>query len=303
MSTELADPIVGPSVGWVSAAAAGTVRIAGQAVPRIGYGTMRLTGPHIFGPPADRDEAVRVIRRAYELGVRVIDTAWYYGPYVANEIVAEALHPYPDDLVLVAKLGGARGEDGSWHAALTPKQLREGNEHDLRTLKTDCVTVTHLRWIDTPDTTFDDALGTMLELQAEGRIGHIGLSTITTAQYDAAAGETPIATISNAYSVRDRSEAELVQRCERDGVPFLPYFPLGASPVRGGQGVSEIDAVSAVAARNGVSATQVALAWLLQKSPIMCPIPGTSGLKHLEENVAAASLQLSPEDLSDLDSS
>jgi aryl-alcohol dehydrogenase-like predicted oxidoreductase len=261
---------------------------------------MRLTGPGIFGPPADRDEAIRVLCRAYELGVRVIDTSWYYGPYVANELVAEALHPYPEDLVLVSKLGGARGEDASWHAALTPQQLRDGNEHDLRTLKLDCVPVTHLRWIPTDETTFDEALGTMLELQAEGKVGHIGLSNIELDQYDAAAKQITVATVSNAYSVLDRTYDDLVDRCEADGVPFLPFFPLGASPIRGGESVGEIDRVNAVAGRLGASATQVALAWLLARSPILCPIPGTSRAAHLEENLAAADLVLTAEDHAEL---
>jgi aryl-alcohol dehydrogenase-like predicted oxidoreductase len=266
----------------------------------MGYGTMRLTGPHIYGPPKDRDEAIRVLRKAVELGVRVIDTSWYYGPFVANEIVAEALHPYPEDLVLVAKLGGARREDASWYAALTPKQLREGCEHDLRTLKVDRVPVTHLRWIPTEDTTFDEAVGTMMELQAEGKIGHIGLSTIDLAQYDAADAKTPIASVSNSYSVLDRTHEDLVNRCEADGVPFLPYFPLGSNPMQAGDGVTGIANVDGVAARHGAPATQVALAWLLARSPIMCPIPGTSSVAHLEENVAAASLTLTDEDLTEL---
>jgi len=267
----------------------------------MGFGTMRLTGPRIFGSPADRDEAVRVVRRAYELGVRVIDTSWYYGPYVANEIVAEALHPYPDDLVLVAKLGGARGDDASWHAALTPDQLREGCEHDLRTLKTDQVPVVHLRWIDTPDTTFEDALGAMLELQAAGKIGAIGLSTITLDQYELAAKQTPIATVSNAYSVMDRSHDDLVARCEADGVAFLPYFPLGASPFSHDIGVNKLEAVNAVSSRLGATAIQVAVAWLLARSPIMVPIPGTSQVSHLEENLKAADLVLTGDDLAELD--
>lgn len=262
---------------------------------------MRLTGPRIFGPPADRDEAVRVVRRAYERGVRLIDTSWYYGPYVANEIVADALHPYPDDLVIVAKLGGARRDDASWHAALTPQQLREGCAHDLRTLKVDQVPVVHLRWIDTPEATFDDALGTMLELQAEGKVGAIGLSSIDLAQYETAAKHTPIATVSNAYSVMDRTHDDLVDRCESDGVAFLPYFPLGASPSSHDIGVDKLDAVKEVAARLDATPIQVALAWLLARSSAMVPIPGTSKLDHLEENLDAAQITLTSEDLARLD--
>jgi aryl-alcohol dehydrogenase-like predicted oxidoreductase len=285
----------------MTATSAGTITVAGRDVPRLGYGTMRLTGPHIFGPPADRDEAIRVLRRAVDLGVRVIDTSWYYGPYVANEILAEALHPYPEDLVIVSKLGGARGDDASWHAALTADELRAGCEHDLRSLKLDAVPVTHLRWIPTPDTTFDEALGTMLELQAEGKIEHIGLSNIDLPQYDTAVARTPIATVSNAYSVLDRTHDDLVNRVTADGVAFLPFFPLGASPVRSGAGVTGMDAVTDIADRRGATATQVAIAWLLARSPVMVPIPGTSQVAHLEENIASANLTLSPEERAQLD--
>jgi aryl-alcohol dehydrogenase-like predicted oxidoreductase len=279
---------------------AGFVTLAGQQVPRLGYGTMRLTGPRIFGPPADRDEAVRVLRRAVELGVRVIDTAWYYGPYVANEILAEALHPYPDDLVIVTKLGGARRDDGSWYSALTADELRAGVEHDLRLLKLDAVPVTHLRWMPS-DVAFDDALGTMIELQREGKIRAIGLSNVELPQLETALGATPVATVSNAYSVVDRAHDELVRRCETEGIPFLPFFPLGASPVRSGAGVAATDVVTEVAERLGASPTQVALAWLLGRSPIMLPIPGTSRVAHLEENIAAAELRLSDDDRRALD--
>lgn len=279
----------------------GTVDLAGRSVPRMGYGTMRLTGPGIFGPPADRAEAVRVLRRAVDLGVRVIDTAWYYGPHVADEIVAEALHPYPDDVVIVTKLGGARGDDGSWYSDFSPAALRKGCEDDLRLLHLDTIPVVHLRWMDNPDHTFADALGTLLDMRAEGKLAAIGLSNIEEPHLDRALAETPVATVSNAYSVVDRTHEALVRRCEREGIPFLPFFPLGASPVRKGAGVTQTDAVAAVADRRGLSATQVALAWLLARSPMMLPIPGTSSVAHLEENVAASSVTLSPEDLGMLD--
>lgn len=283
------------------AESAGHVELAGRRVPRMGYGTMRLTGPRIFGPPADRDEAVRVLRRAVELGVRVIDTAWYYGPYVADEILAEALHPYPDDLVIVTKLGGARRDDGSWYSALTPDELRAGCEHDLRLLKLEAIPVTHLRWMDNPAATFEDALGTMLDLQREGKIERIGVSNVDLPQLDLALREINVATVSNGYSVLDRTHEEMVRRCEAAGVLFLPFFPLAASPVRSGAGVTGTDAVGEVAGRIGATATQVALAWLLARSPIMLPIPGTSRVAHLEENVAAAELTLPEDDLRALD--
>jgi pyridoxine 4-dehydrogenase len=281
---------------------AGIITVAGREVARFGYGTMRLTGPRIYGPPADRAEAVRVLRRAVELGVRVIDTAWYYGPYVAEEILAEALHPFPGDLVIVTKLGAARREDASWYTTLSADELRAGCEHDLRLLRLDSVPVTHLRWIDNDTVTFDEALGTMLELQQEGKIQHIGLSNIELSHYETAATKTEIATVSNAYSALDRTHDELLTRCEADGVPFLPFFPLGASPMRSGAGVAAMDVVTEIAQRHDATPTQVAIAWLLARSPVMLPIPGTSQVSHLEENLAAADLALSDEDVAALDS-
>jgi pyridoxine 4-dehydrogenase len=284
----------------MTAPAAGTLSLAGREVPRLGYGTMRLTGPRIFGPPADRAEAVRVLRRAVELGVRVIDTSWYYGPYVADEILAEALHPY-DDLVLVTKLGGGRRDDASWYAALTPDELRAGCEHDLRLLRVDSVPVAHLRWMPGAEVPFDEAIGAMIGLRDEGKIQHIGLSNVGPEQIDAALAVTPLATVSNAYSVVDRKDEATVDRCAREGIAYLPFFPLGASPVRSGAGVSAQDVVTGVAQRIGATPTQVALAWLLQRSPTMVPIPGTSSVAHVEENVASAALALSADDVAELD--
>jgi aryl-alcohol dehydrogenase-like predicted oxidoreductase len=279
---------------------AGSIDLAGRRVPRLGFGTMRLTGPRIFGPPADRDEAVRVVRRAVELGVRVIDTAWYYGPDVASPIVADAVHPYPDDLVIVSKLGGARREDGSWYSALTDRELREGCESDLRQLRVEQVPVTHLRWMEGSGVAFEDALATVLALKDEGKIGAIGLSNVDATQLDLALGQTPVATVSNAYSVVDRTSDALVERCTQEGIAFLPFFPLGASPVRSGAAVGRSSGVASVAERHGVAPIQVALAWLLQRSPVMVPIPGTSSVAHLEENLGAAALRLDDDDLAAL---
>ncbi|HEX3906850.1 MAG TPA: aldo/keto reductase [Mycobacteriales bacterium] len=280
---------------------AGTISLGDLTVPRFGYGTMRLTGPHIFGPPADRDEAVRVLRRAVDAGVRVIDTAWYYGPDVANEILAEALAPYPDDLVIVTKLGGARTSDGGWHSFIAPEQLREGVEHDLRQLGLDSVPVTHLRWMENRDVGFIEALDGILALVAEGKIQRIGLSNIDESQLDLALAKTPVASVSNEYSVISRDVDSLVERCAREGIAFLPFFPLGASPRTSGAGVSDSAAVTAVADRLGASAAQVALSWLLHRSPALLPIPGTSSVAHLEDNLAAVDLKLSTEDMAELD--
>jgi pyridoxine 4-dehydrogenase len=281
---------------------AGTVALGSLTVPRLGYGTMRLTGPHIFGPPADRGEALRVLRRAVEAGVRVIDTAWYYGPDVANELVAEALSPYDEGVVIVTKLGGARTADGGWHSFIAPEQLREGVEHDLRQLRLESVPVTHLRWMDNPDVGFEEALDGLLALVAEGKIQRVGLSNISESHLDIALAKTAVVSVSNAYSVLNRDDDAMVERCAREGIAYLPFFPLGASPQAPGAGVDGYAAVTAIAQAHGVSATQVALAWLLQRSPIMLPIPGTSSLEHLEDNLAAAALVLDADELTALSS-
>ena len=283
------------------AAASGTVSLGDLVVPRMGFGTMRLTGPGIFGPPADRSGAIRVMRRAAELGVGVFDCSWYYGPYTAEEIVAKALYPYAADVVLVTKLGAARGRDGSWRAALTPEELRAGNEADLRLLRIDSIPVTHLRWADNSSATFDDALGAMLDLQREGRIQRIGLSAVTVAQLDAALRRTQVVTVSNAYSVIDRRDDGVLERCETDGIAYLPWFPLGGGSVARGTAVRAYDGLREIANRRRLTEAQVALAWLLHRSPVMLPIPGTSRLAHLEENVAAASVLLTAEEMNQLE--
>ena len=280
--------------------AAGTTTLAGREVPRLGYGTMRLTGPRIFGPPADRDEALAVLRRAVELGVRVLDTAWYYGPDVADELLATALHPYPDDLVVVTKLGGARGPDASWRPALHPEELRAGAERDLRLLRLDSVPVAHLRWMDGAGVTFEEALEGMLDLVEAGLVQRVGLSNVSAEQLETALATTPVATVSNAYSVLDRSSEHLLERCEAHGIPFLPFFPLGASPA-GGSRVAADERLTALAQRTGATRIQLALAWLLHRSPVLLPIPGTSSVAHLEEDLAAADLALDADVLAGLD--
>ena len=257
----------------------------------MGYGAMRLPGPRVWGPPPDRNAAVGVVRRAFELGVRVIDTAWYYGPEVAHRILAEALSPYPDDLVLVTKLGGARRADGTWYADLSASGLRLGCEHDLRLLGLDEVPVTHLRWDDEAGVSFEDALETMLQLQKEGKIRHLGLSNVSLGQLELAMAQTEIVTVSNAYSVTDRSDDAVVDWCSEHAIPYLPYFPLAIGKVAGH------NALLRAAEQLGATAAQVALAWLLSRSPVMLPIPGTRSLQHLEENVAAAGISLPAETL------
>ncbi|MDQ1714188.1 MAG: pyridoxine 4-dehydrogenase, partial [Frankiaceae bacterium] len=255
---------------------AGTIAIGDLTVPRLGYGTMRLTGPGIFGPPADREQAVRVLRRAVELGVRVIDTSWYYGPDVANEILAEALRPYKADLVLVTKLGAARRPNGAWFPALAPDELRAGCERDLRLLGVDSIPVVHLRWMPGTSASFPDALDEFARLQEEGKIQRIGLSNVTAAQLDEAQQVVDVVTVSNAFSVVDRSDEAMVQRCASSGIAYLPYFPLGATTTSSDASAARNQAVRAVAERIDATPIQVALAWLLQHSPALLPIPGTS---------------------------
>jgi pyridoxine 4-dehydrogenase len=284
----------------MTAEQAGTITIAGRTVPRFGYGTMRLTGPRIWGPPADPDQAVAVLRRAIELGVRVIDTAWYYGLDVANALVARALQPYLDDLVIVTKLGATRTDNGGWRTFVRADQLRAGNERDRRVLGIDTIPVTHLRWADgagdeVDGVRFADALETMLELRSEGKIGQIGLSNVTLEQLGYALGQTTIGSVSNLYSLNDRSGQTVLDRCTAEGIPFLPFFPLAV----GKAALNE--AVTQIAAEPAVTGTQVALAWLLAASPVMLPIPGTSSVAHLEENVESAALRLPADALAMLD--
>jgi aryl-alcohol dehydrogenase-like predicted oxidoreductase len=280
------------------ASAAGTIQIAGRDLPRMGYGAMRLPGEGVWGPPKDRDQAIAVLRRAVDLGVRVIDTAWYYGRDVSNELIAAALRPYPEDLLLVTKLGGARRDDASWYPALDDAGLRAGCERDLRVLGLEAVPVVHLRWMGEESgsgVTFADALGTMLDLQREGKIERIGLSNVTLEQFEYARTVTDVATVSNLYAPTQRADQPTLDRCTEAGIPYLPFFPLAMGRV----GADET--LATVAERRGVTPSQVALAWLLQRSPIMLPIPGTGQIAHLEENVAAAALTLTEDDLVQLD--
>jgi aryl-alcohol dehydrogenase-like predicted oxidoreductase len=262
----------------------------------MGFGAMRLPGPGVWGPPADRAEALAVLRRTVELGVRVIDTAWYYGLDVANELIAAALRPYPDDLVLVTKLGGARRDDGSWYGATSDAELRAGCERDLRVLGVDSIPVVHLRWMgDRADGAFADALATMLDLRAEGKIQRIGLSNVTLGQLEQALTMTEVATVSNQYGPTQRDDQPVLDRCTAAGIPYLPFFPLAVG------GVADDQRLATVAARHDATPAQVALAWLLSRSPVMVPIPGTGRVAHLEENVAAAGLRLTGDDLALLD--
>ena len=277
-----------------------TVRLGARPVHRIGFGAMQLPGPGVFGPPADRAAALAVLRRAVEAGVDHVDTAQFYGPDVSNELIREALHPYPDELVLVSKVGAARDDTGQWLPAQRPDQLRAGVEANLASLGVDQVPVVNLRRHPESDVPFDEQVELMVALRDEGLIGGIGLSNVDLAQYASARATTEVVCVQNAFSWADRTDQGLFDACAADGVPYVPFFPLGSafSPQNP---VLTAPAVVEAARRLSATPAQVALAWLLQAAPTVLLIPGTSSLGHLEENLAAGRLELDPAALDTLD--
>lgn len=285
---------------------AGTGTLAGRSVGRIGFGAMQLPGPRVMGPPRDRGEALAVLRRAVEAGVRHIDTAQYYGPDVANELIREALHPYPEDLVLVSKVGARRDERGGWPWAGRPEELRGGVEDNLRSLGIDQVPVVNLRLPDrgarlpADAPSYAESLAVMAALRDEGKIGAIGVSNVTTAQVAEAADTVGIACVQNAYSVANRDDDDTVALCEERGIAYVPFFPLG-SAFAGATSLLRDPTVAAVADRLGATPAQVALAWLLVQSPAILLIPGTSTVAHLEDNLAAGDVELDERALADLE--
>jgi aryl-alcohol dehydrogenase-like predicted oxidoreductase len=268
---------------------------------------MQRPGPGVFGPPRDRSEALAVLRRAIELGINHIDTAQYYGPEVANELIREALHPYPDDLVLVSKVGAARDARGGWVPAQRPEELRRGVEDNLRSLAVERVDVVNLRLIGDDEgvaggaeVPFEDQLEAMMELRAEGKIGGVGLSNVTLEQVRIGLAEAQIACVQNAMSLLDRTAEPLLELCSEAGIPFVPFFPLGSAfPAM--PKVTDAPAVREVAERLAATPAQVGLAWLLQRAPNILLIPGTSSLAHLEENVAAREVSLDDDALAVLE--
>lgn len=289
-------------------AASETFPLAGRPVRRVGFGAMQLPGPGVFGPPHDREAALGVLRRAVELGVNHIDTAQYYGPDVANELIHDALHPYPEDLVIVSKVGGKRDAEGAWLPAASPAELRAGVEDNLRSLEVDRVDAVNLRLIEEPGSapedqgdaaTFDEQLDAMIAMRDEGLIGGIGLSSVSLGQLEHALDRTEIACVQNSLNVVDRASLPLLERCRSEGVPFVPFFPLG-SAFDSRKLVLENPAVRATAERLGALPSQVAIAWLLALAPNTLLIPGTSSLQHLEENLAVADLVLDDEALATL---
>jgi aryl-alcohol dehydrogenase-like predicted oxidoreductase len=255
-------------------------------VTRLGFGAMRITGKGIWGPPADRAGAVKVLRRAVELGINFIDTADSYGPKVSEEIIAEALYPYPADLVIATKGGFERPGPDRWVENGTPEHLRSACEGSLRRLRLERIDLYQLHRID-PKVPADDQLGTLKDLQAEGKIKHVGLSEVSVRQIDHAQTIVPIVSVQNRYSLADRGSEDVLTYCEKRGMAFIPWFPLAAGQLSGPD-----SPVGRLAERWKASPSQLALAWLLARSPAILPIPGTSSVEHLEENVAAAALKL-----------
>jgi aryl-alcohol dehydrogenase-like predicted oxidoreductase len=273
----------------VSATKAGVVSLGNEiSVHRIGFGAMRLTGQGIWGPPKDRKAALSVLRRAAELGVNFIDTADSYGPYVNEELIAEALHPYPSDLVIATKGGWERPGPGQWTHNATPDHLRKAIEGSLKRLRLERIDVYQLH---APDNvvSFDDSVGTLAELKREGKIRMVGLSNVTKEHIERARRIVPITSVQNRYSFADREWDYVVDYCERNSIVFIPWFPLGAGRIAG-------EVLNNVAGAHDASPTQIALAWLLRRSSVMLPIPGTSSVEHLEQNVGAANLRLTEEE-------
>jgi pyridoxine 4-dehydrogenase len=273
----------------VTAKLAGDVSLGKQvSVHRLGFGAMRLTGEGIWGPPKDRNAALAVLRRAVELEVNFIDTADSYGPYVSEELIAEALHPYPEGLVIATKGGWKRPGPNQWTHDATPAHLREAVEGSLKRLRLDRIDVYQLHTPD-PVVPFDASVETLAQLREEGKIRLIGLSNVTQEHIERARKIVPIVSVQNRYSFADREWDYVVDYCESNGIAFIPWFPLGAGKVAG-------EVLNQIAKAHAAPPKQVALAWLLRRSPIMLPIPGTSSVEHIEENVAAASVRLTDEE-------
>ena len=273
--------------------------LAGHRVHRMGFGAMQLPGPGVFGPPRDRQQALDVLRHAVGAGVDHIDTAQFYGPDVANELIYEALHPYPEGLVLVSKVGARRDGSGGWHGAQRPEELREGVVANLTSLQVDQVPIVNLRRHPGSDVPYDEQVAAMVAMRDVGLIGGVGLSNATLEQYRAATAVTEVACVQNAYNLADRSDQEVLDACTADDVPYVPFFPLG-SAFNAENPVLTAPGVVSAATRLGTTPAQVALAWLLQRSTHLLLIPGTSSLGHLRENLAAAGLALDAQAVDDI---
>lgn len=273
--------------------ASGTVTLGDLPINRMGFGAMRITGEGVWGPPADPDECRRVLRRALELGVNFVDTANAYGPHVSEELIADALFPYPEGLAIATKAGYARPAAGRWKPDGRPEHIREAIEGSLRRLRVERI---DLYQVHTPDrkVPYAETVGAFRDLQQEGLVRHVGVSNVNVEQLAEARGILDVVSVQNRYNLTDRESEPVLEVCEREGLPFIPWFPLATGKLSG-------EAIDRVAARRGLTPVQVGLAWLLHHSKIMLPIPGTSKVAHLEENVAAADAELTAEDLDDLE--
>jgi aryl-alcohol dehydrogenase-like predicted oxidoreductase len=279
--------------------AAGTYRLGDRDVHRMGYGAMQLAGPGVFGPPKDHGAALAVLRAAVASGVDHLDTSDYYGPYVVNRLIREALHPYPDNLAIVSKLGAVRGSDASWIPARRPADLIAGLHDNLRNLGVDSIHAVNLRvggMMGPEDGSIEEGFTTLAELQRQGLVRHLGLSNVTRAQVEEAERIAPVVCVQNHYNIVHRGDDAMIDALAARGIAYVPFFPLGGfSPIQS-------SALADIAARLGATPMQAALAWLLQRSPNILLIPGTSSLAHLEENLAAATLALPAEAVAELDS-
>jgi pyridoxine 4-dehydrogenase len=278
------------------AAKSGIFSLGGELpVNRLGFGTMRLTGPGIWGEPANRAEAIAVLRRAVELGINLIDTADSYGPYVAEDLIREALHPYPHGVVIATKAGLVRTGPNAWAPVGRPEYLRQECEMSLRRLGLDRIDLFQLHRID-PKVPADEQFGLLKDLQSEGKIRYAGLSEVSVADIKSARRAVPIVSVQNLYNITDRKHEDVLEYCSRENLGFIPWFPLAT-----GNLAKAGSALDRIAQRVGAEPGQVALAWLLKKSPVTLPIPGTSQVKHLEDNTAAALLELDDATFGELD--
>jgi aryl-alcohol dehydrogenase-like predicted oxidoreductase len=271
-----------------------TITLGDRTVRRLGFGAMRITGDGIWGPPKDHDEAIAVLRRAVELGINLIDTANSYGPEVSENLIAEALYPYPDDLVIATKGGLVRPGPNVWNPNGRPDHLREECEGSLRRLKLDRIDLYQLHRPD-PDVPLEESVGAIAQLREEGKVANVGVSNVTVDELRRAQAIVPIVSVQNRYNIVERADEDVLQACESDGLAFIPWLPINARKV------AKTSVVAEVAQAHDATPAQVALAWLLRHSPVMLPIPGTSSVAHLEENVAAAHLQLSDDEMQRLD--
>ncbi len=273
----------------------GTFSLGGLEVHRLGFGAMRLTGPGIWGEPADRRECVAVLRRAVDLGVDLIDTADSYGPEVSENIIFEALHPYPDGLVIATKAGLTRQGPGQWAPVGRPEYLRQQCELSLRRLGVDHIDLFQLHRID-PEVPADEQFGLLADLVSEGKVRHVGLSQVSVAEIQAARAVVPIVSVQNLYNLIDRSSEDVLEHCESEGLGFIPWYPIAS-----GQLARPGGAVDHIVKETGTTPSVVALSWLLHRSPVMLPIPGTKSVAHVEENCRAATLGLTGDQLASLD--